>query len=99
MFDLPVAPVDVSHSPSITIGVNDLDPDDFPVDLARERLFRLTRPRLAALRGVDLGEPDLDRLPIHEHRQGVPVRDPYDLSREILGGEAREWQEQARDRN
>jgi hypothetical protein len=65
----------MSRSP-ITVGVSDLDENDFTENLGRNRILRLTGPRLAAFGRVYLGEPDLHRHLFHENGDCVSVCDP-----------------------
>jgi len=66
--------VDLRNGAAVAIGVHDLELDDLTEDLAGESLLRPVRPGLTALGSVDLGETDLDWVPVRHDGYGVAVR-------------------------
>jgi hypothetical protein len=65
----------------IAVGRDFLDFDLAPVDLVTEHLASLSTVRLAALRGVDVGQADFDLLLRRgEDLDGVAVTYRYDLA-------------------
>jgi hypothetical protein len=73
--------VDRRHCPSIAIVIDHHELNHLAEDLLRERLLGPAAPGLDVFGRVDLGEPDLDRVPVHEG-DGVAVGYAHNLADE-----------------
>jgi len=64
---------EVAHRAAVAVAVEDDEPRDLPTREPRERLARAPAPRLALLRGVDLGEPHAHACLSRPKRERVAV--------------------------
>jgi hypothetical protein len=77
--------INATDLPLVAVDVDDFDVDRLLENLVTERLARFAANRLALLRRVDAGKPDLVlRLRIVEHGQRVAITDRHDLSGECV---------------
>lgn len=76
--DADVVGVDLADRAAVAVGIDGVDADLLAKDAGREGLLRALGPGLAALGGVDAGEPDAAAFAADQHLDRVAVENGDD---------------------